>query len=173
MAGLSEYFRELRRRNVFRVGTAYAIVAWLIVQIASIALPTYGAPEWVMQVLLILVVLGFPFALIFAWAFELTPEGLKREREVVRTESVTAQTGRKLDTFIIAVLSAAVVLLVLDKFVWESEPADDMAARSVEIERSIAVLPFENMSGDLSKEQMGSESIFIKKWRRRNGKKVL
>ncbi|MBT8079387.1 MAG: tetratricopeptide repeat protein [Gammaproteobacteria bacterium] len=152
MAGLSEYFRELRRRNVFRVGTAYAIVAWLIVQIASIALPTYGAPEWVMQVLLILVVLGFPLALVFAWAFELTPEGLKREREVVRAESVAAQTGRKLDYFIIAVLSAAVMLLVLDKIVWKPEPADEVAARSAEVERSIAVLPFENFSGDLAND---------------------
>ena len=70
---------ELKRRNVFRVGVAYAIVAWLLVEVASVVLPTFAAPEWVMKVFTFLVMLGFPLALILAWAFELTPEGLKRE----------------------------------------------------------------------------------------------
>jgi hypothetical protein len=67
---------ELRRRNVFRVGVAYAIVAWLLVKVASVVLPTFKAPEWVMQVFTFLVILGFPLTLVIAWAFELTPQGL-------------------------------------------------------------------------------------------------
>ena len=73
---------ELKRRNVFRVGAAYAIVSWLLVEVASVVLPTFKGPEWVMQVFTFLVILGFPLVLIFAWAFELTPEGIKREQEV-------------------------------------------------------------------------------------------
>ena len=72
---------ELKRRNVFRVGAAYAIVGWLLVEVASVLLPTFEAPNWVMKVFTFLVILGFPLALVFAWAFELTPEGLKREAE--------------------------------------------------------------------------------------------
>ncbi len=73
---------ELKRRNVFRVGVAYAIVAWLLVEVASVVLPTFGAPEWVMKVVTFLVLLGFPLELILAWAFELTPEGIKQESAV-------------------------------------------------------------------------------------------
>ena len=75
---------ELKRRNVFRVGVAYAIVAWLLVEVASVVLPTFKAPEWVLQVCTFLLIFGFPLALIFAWAFEMTPEGIKREAEVDR-----------------------------------------------------------------------------------------
>ena len=78
---------ELKRRNVFRVGVAYAIVAWLLVEVASVVLPTFEAPDWVMKVFTFLVILGFPLALIVAWAFELTPEGIKREAEVDRAEA--------------------------------------------------------------------------------------
>jgi hypothetical protein len=73
---------ELKRRDVFRVGAAYAIVAWLLVEVASVVLPTFEAPEWVMKVFTFLVILGFPLTLVIAWAFELTPEGIKREAEV-------------------------------------------------------------------------------------------
>lgn len=147
MSGLFNFLRELRRRNVFRVAMAYAIVAWLIVQIASIVLPAFEAPDWIMQVSLVLVVLGFPLALILAWAFELTPEGLKREEDVERAESITSQTGRKLDFIIIGVLSVAVVFFVWDKFAWDDRTEQ---AGSADIRKSVAVLPFENMSGDES-----------------------
>ncbi len=137
-------FAEARRRNLFRVGVAYAIVAWLLIEVASVVLPTFKAPEWVMQVFTFLLILGFPLALIFAWAFELTPEGLKREAEVDRTESITHVTGRKLDFAIIGLLVIAVVFLVIDNYVLEAEPEQASVAR----EKSIAVLLFDNLSED-------------------------
>ena len=105
---------ELKRRKVFRVGVAYAIVAWLLVEVASVVLPTFKAPEWVMQVFTFLVILGFPLALILAWAFEMTPEGIKREADVDPAESVRHSRGRKLDFAIIGLLALAVVYLVVE-----------------------------------------------------------
>jgi hypothetical protein len=87
---------ELKRRNVFRVGAAYAIVGWLLVEVASVVLPTFKTPEWVMQVFTFLVILGFPLALILAWAFELTPEGLKLDRDVGQSQPMTPNTIKKL-----------------------------------------------------------------------------
>lgn len=95
------FLAELRRRNVYKVGVAYAVVAWIALQAASFLLPSFGAPAWVFRVLVLLVVLGFVLALAFAWAFELTPEGLKRTREVPHEHSITHLTGRKLDFAII------------------------------------------------------------------------
>jgi TolB-like protein len=146
---------ELKRRNVFRVGVAYAIVAWLLVEVASVVLPTFKAPEWVMQVFTFLLILGFPIALIFAWAFELTPEGIKRETAVDSDEPVTRKTGRKLDFAIIGLLVIAVVFLVIDNYILkaDSERARVTAegvpsSESIERDQSIAVLPFVNMSAD-------------------------
>jgi TolB-like protein/lipoprotein NlpI len=153
---------ELKRRNVFRVGAAYAIVGWLLVEVASVVLPTFEAPEWVMKVFTFLLILGFPVALIFAWAFELTPEGIKREADVDPAESITHTTGRKLDFAIIGLLAVAVIFMFVDNYVLESGPnnvppplepvsvpvepvlADEPTAR----EKSIAVLPFDNISPD-------------------------
>jgi TolB-like protein/Tfp pilus assembly protein PilF len=144
---------ELKRRNVFRVGVAYAIVSWLLVEVASVVLPTFGAPEWVMKVVTFLVILGFPLALIVAWAFELTPEGIKREAEVDRTESTTHVTGRKLDFAIIGLLALAVVFMFVDNYVLEAEPEQaEVVAEQVSAvepttgEKSIAVLPLANRS---------------------------
>ena len=144
---------ELKRRNVFRVGVAYGIVGWLLVEVASVVLPTFNAPEWAMQVFTFLVILGFPLALIVAWAFELTPEGIKRETAVSPAESITHLTGRKLDFAIIGLLVLAVVLLVIDNYVLEADqiPAAEPVAR----EKSIAVLPFADMSADLDQEYFG------------------
>jgi TolB-like protein/Flp pilus assembly protein TadD len=146
---------ELKRRNVFRVGVAYAIVAWVLVEVASVVLPTFKAPEWVMKVFTFLLVLGFPIALIFAWAFELTPEGIKRETVVDPAKSITKQTGRKLDFAIIGLLALAVVFMFVDNYVLEAEPRtlkvtaeSAPAAEPVEREKSIAVLLFDNLSGD-------------------------
>jgi len=138
-------FNELKRRNVFRVVIAYIIVAWLVMQIADVVLNNITAPDWVFQVLMLFLAVGLPFAVIFAWAFELTPEGLKKEKEVDRSQSITHETGRKLDFAIIAVLTVAIVFLVGK--VWfggDSAPRDTAAAE----EKSIAVLPFENRSAD-------------------------
>ncbi len=150
MAGL---FEELKRRNVVRVGIAYLIAAWLVLQVIDLVLENVPAPPWVMQVILLLTAVGFPFALLFAWAFELTPEGLKRERDVDRSKSITPQTGRKLDRLIIVVLVIAVGILLTDR-IWlrdagQEEPAAQVTTTepsSQSSRRSIAVLPFANRS---------------------------
>src|SRR6476469_10427414 len=90
------FFAELKRRNVYKVAVAYAVVAWLLIQAASILFPTFEAPAWVMKVFVAVIVLGFPIALVFSWAFEITPEGIKRESEVAPDQSITSHTGRKL-----------------------------------------------------------------------------
>jgi len=119
---------ELKRRNIFRVGVAYAIVAWLLVEVASVMLPTFKAPEWVMQVFTFLVILGFPLALILAWAFELTPEGIKLDAAVNPAESIAHVTGRKFDFAIIGLLVLAVAFIFIDNYVLEAEPAQSPAA---------------------------------------------
>ncbi len=108
------FIKELTRRNVLRVAIAYVIVAWLLLQVADVILNNIAAPGWVFQAILLLVALGFPIALIFAWAFELTPEGIKKERDVDRAQSITHSTGRKLDFVIIGVLVLAVGFLLTD-----------------------------------------------------------
>src|SRR5437764_13194179 len=92
------FFAELKRRNVYKVAVAYIIVAWLLIQAASILFPTFEAPAWVMKVFVAVLVLGFPIALIFSWAFEITPEGIKRESEIAPNESITRHTGRTIVT---------------------------------------------------------------------------
>jgi len=146
-------FQELKRRNVFRVSIAYAIVAWLILQILDVVVPILEIPDWVGKAVLLVVALGFPIVLVFAWAFELTPEGLKFERDVDRSQSITSTTGRKLDFMIIGVLVIALVLFSLDKFLWSAESESPVAEK-----RSIAVLPFINMSGD-PEQQYFSDGI--------------
>ncbi|MEJ2258523.1 MAG: hypothetical protein P8X98_16330 [Woeseiaceae bacterium] len=143
------FFSELRRRNVFRVGIAYLIVAWLLLQVADTLGPALRLPEWFQSGVVFVLILGFPFVLIFAWAFELTPEGLKREKEVDRGQSITGQTGQKLNYTIIGLLLVAVLYLGLDKFAFEHDHEEQ---RTASTEPSIAVLPFANMSDDASNE---------------------
>ncbi|MCJ7592157.1 MAG: hypothetical protein MUO51_12470 [Woeseiaceae bacterium] len=138
------FLDELKRRNVFRVGIAYAFASWLLLQIIDVVVPIIEAPEWVSKAILLLIAVGFPLALLFAWAFELTAEGLKFERDVDRSQSIAPKTGRNLDRAIIGILVIAVTLFALDKFIWSVAPSDD----EVTSKRSIAVLPFVNMSGD-------------------------
>ena len=92
---MKNFFAELKRRNVYKVAVAYAVVAWLLIQAASILFPTFEAPPWVMKVFVATVFLGFPIALILAWAFELTPEGIKRTEEATPDESIARRTGRR------------------------------------------------------------------------------
>ena len=101
------FFAELKRRNVVRMAGLYLVGAWLIVQVAGTLLPMFGAPDWVPRAIVILVALGFFPATIFAWAFELTPSGLKRDEDVTPAESIAPQTGRRMDRLIIAVLALA------------------------------------------------------------------
>jgi TolB-like protein len=141
------FFAELRRRNVFRVGVAYAIVAWLVVEISSVVFPALNLPDWTLTFFIVLFIIGFPFALIFAWAYELTPEGLKKEKDVDRSQSITTRTGRKLDFMIIGVMAVAIAYFLVDKFVWVGEePATDITVS--EDRKSIAVLPFANRSAN-------------------------
>lgn len=140
---MGRLFDELKRRNVIRVGIAYLVAAWLILQITDVLVPILTLPESAARFVVLLLVIGFVPALIFAWAYELTPEGVKREREVDRTQSITGVTGRKLDFAIIAMLVLAVIYLVVDNYVFEDValPTADKA-----LEKSIAVLPFRNRS---------------------------
>ncbi len=141
------FIDELRRRNVFRVGIAYAIATWVLLQITEVITPILDLPDWAPKLIFVILAVGFVPALIFAWAFELTPEGLKKEKNVDRSESITHRTGRKLDFAIIAVLVLAVGLLLADRF--SGKPAPD--AEQV-TNKSIAVLPFVNISSDKEQE---------------------
>jgi TolB-like protein len=134
---------ELKRRNVVRVGIAYAVIGWVLAQIAEFAFENFGAPDWVLKSFVVLLLLGLPIVLVFAWAYEVTPEGIKREKDVDRSDSITPRTGRKIDYLIIGVLIVAVAILGFDKLTGRS--ADTSASNEVQ---SIAVLPFVNMSGD-------------------------
>jgi TolB-like protein len=145
------FFAELKRRNVVRVGIAYVIVTWLLAQVAEFAFDNFGAPEWVLKTFVAVLLLGLPLALIFAWAFEITPEGVKRERDVDRSQCITSQTGRKLDVVIIGLMAIAIGYFAWDKFVLQRGAAPEgvaTVAPSPAERTSIAVLPFDNMSGD-------------------------
>jgi TolB-like protein/Tfp pilus assembly protein PilF len=147
MSGKPSFFLELKRRNVYKVAVAYVVVAWLLIQAASILLPTFDAPPWVMKVFVLVVVLGFPAALIFSWAFEITPEGIKLESEVAPNESIKRKTGRKIVaiTVVLAVIAAG---LFVFQFVRARSTSSAAAAAPVLTNKSIAVLPFDNLSRD-------------------------
>jgi TolB-like protein len=158
-------FNELKRRNVFKVGIAYVVVTWLVAQVLQLVFESFGTPDWVMKTVLVLMTAGLLFALFFAWAFEMTPEGLKREHEVDRSQSITLQTGKKLNNLIFAVMGLALVYFAYDKFFLSSEresaaiesaleeasfsAATEQVASDTETgksDASIAVLPFADMS---------------------------
>ncbi len=149
-------FNELKRRNVFKVTAVYLIVGWLLLQVSDTLAPALHLPEWVHSAVAFILILGLPIAVVFAWAFELTPEGLKKERDVDRGESITHVTGRKIDFLIIGLLTVAVVYFSIDKFVTPPvRDAGQVAAPSGEAtdsDVSIAVLPFVNMSDDPGNE---------------------
>jgi TolB-like protein/lipoprotein NlpI len=143
-------FAELRRRNVLRAAVLYIGAVWAFGQGLSQFSPAIGLPDWATRWFLVAAVIGFPFWIAFAWFFEFTPEGIKREREVEPGESITHHTGRKLDLAIIGVLAIAVVLLVTDRFVMHHGINGEAAIPIAE--HSIAVLPFVNMSDEKSNE---------------------
>ena len=116
------FFSELKRRNVFRIAAAYLVTSWLLLQVTDVIGPIIRLPEEFARYLLFLLVIGFIPALVIAWVYEMTPEGVKRESEIDRSRSVTWQTGRKLDRAIIAVLALAVGLLLFDKFMQRGSP---------------------------------------------------
>src|SRR6266702_221130 len=135
------FFGELKRRNVYKVAIAYAVVAWLLMQVASQIFPFFEIPNWAVRLVVLLLVIGFPVAMILAWAFELTPEGIKRAEDVDLSKSSTRKSGRKLDFFIIAVLLLVIGILLFQRLHPSVSPTGSSA-----LEKSIAVLPFENLS---------------------------
>src|SRR5215475_10981684 len=137
------FFGELKRRNVYKVAIAYGVVGWLLIQVATQTFPFFEIPNWMVRAVVLLLMLGFPVALILAWAFELTPEGIKRTEDVDLSKSIRRKTGRKLDFLIIAVLLLVIGVLLFQRFHPKVSPAV-----SSSLEKSIAVLPFENFSED-------------------------
>src|SRR5664279_347613 len=136
------FFAELKRRNVYKVAVAYGVVSWLLVQIATQVFPFFDIPNWVVRMVVVVLTLGFPIAAILAWAFELTPEGIRREEDVDPTEAGRRGKGRKLDFAIIGALMLVIALLVFERLHVRSEAGETIP------EKSIAVLPFENLSAD-------------------------
>ena len=162
-------FVELKRRNVFRVGIAYLVVSWFLLQIMDIVIPILILPDWVARFIFLLLAVGFIPVLIAAWAFEMTPDGIKKEKDIDRSQSIVTQTGRKLDRAIIVVLVLALGYFAYDKFL---SPTSDSSPESTPLsnasaeqrpspvttavlnpdEKSVAVLPFINMSDDAENE---------------------
>ena len=144
---------ELRRRNVFRVALAYLAVAWLLIQVAETTFPLFGLPDSAARLVVVLLGIGLIPALIFAWVFELTPDGIKKESQVDRSESITRATGKSLDRLVIFVLALALVYFAFDKFVLSEVRVETarQEGRSQGLlesygDKSIAVLPFADMS---------------------------
>jgi len=148
-------FNELKRRNVFKVVLGYIILGWVVLQVADVVVTPLNLPEWTISFLILIGFLGFPFVVFFSWTFELTPDGIKRDHEVVRDESITQQTGRTIDFLIIGVLVVA-----LSFFIYRSEfshqATEKVTASSSNKDsphiNSIAVLPFVNISSDKEQE---------------------
>jgi len=138
------FFAELKRRNVYKVAVAYAVVSWLLIQIATQVFPFLEIPNWTIRFVIVLLALGFPIALILAWAFELTPEGIKRTEDLDRTPK--RQSKNRAWIYIVIVAGAiSVSLFLLGRF---TASLGTGTRQSASFEKSIAVLPFENLSDD-------------------------
>jgi TolB-like protein len=159
------FFQELKRRNVFRVALGYVVLGWLLLQVTDVVVPILELPDWVDKLVLFLLLIGFPLVLFFAWAFELTPEGVKRESQVDRSQSIAPKTGRKLDFAIIAVLAMALAWFAWDKFsdrgsgsitggdqVAGTQGSEVIEPDPFSTEKSVAVLPFVAMSSGADDE---------------------
>ena len=143
---MERFLSELKRRNVIRMAGLYLVGAWLLVQVAATVLPMFGAPDWLPRSVVILLAIGFVPALIFSWAFELTPQGLKRDEDVTPEQSIAPQTARRMDRMIIAVLVLALGYFAFDKFVIAPRRDDTVLGKA------IAVLPLVNDTGDPNNE---------------------
>ena len=141
---IDNFFAELKRRNVYKVAVAYAVVAWLLVQIATQVFPFFEIPNWAVRLVVLVLIAGFPVALVFSWAFEITPEGIVRESEIESGKSITHHTGRKIVALTIVLAVVATGLLIF-QFVRPRSTSPSAATIS---NKSIAVLPFDNLSGD-------------------------
>ena len=157
---MQNLFQELSRRNVFRVGIAYGVIAWVVAQVAELALDSFDAPGWVIKTLLLLLALGAPLVMIIAWAYELTPEGVKREKDVDRSQSITHHTAHKLDYIIIGVLAVAVGLLLVDKFVL-TPSAGPTAAQVITQQAPVASQGPGDTTGQQAGKKSGQQSIAV------------
>jgi TolB-like protein len=157
------FLTELKRRNVFKVAGAYLALGWVVVQATATLAPALNLPASVLPLVTWIGVVGFPFAVVFAWAYELTPDGLKRESEVDRSQSITHVTSRRLDYIIIALLLVAMLMFAADRFIPRESTADSVAdvapgalpqeaGTAANDRKSIAVLPFESLSSDVENE---------------------
>jgi len=154
------FFEELKRRNVFRVGVAYLLFSWVIIQVTDTVSPVLKLPEWTLALVTWISIIGFPLAIFFAWAFELTPQGIKAEKDVDRSQSITPDTGRKINYVVIALLLIAIAILVGKDFAADDGGETGIMAESVVDDadsidqgfESIGVLPFVNMSDDPAQE---------------------
>jgi TolB-like protein/Tfp pilus assembly protein PilF len=164
------FIAELKRRNVIRMAGLYLVGAWLVVQVSSTVLPMFDAPAWLPRSIVILLAVGFVPTLIFSWVFELTPEGLKRDDEVTAKESIAPQTARRMDRAIIAILALALLYLGFDKFVLTPRREAAMLASASQpaatagTDKSIAVLPLTNESGDKDQQYFSdglSENLIV------------
>jgi TolB-like protein len=145
---LGQFFDELKRRNVIRVGVTYVIAAWLVLQVADLVLENISAPDWIMQVFMLAFALGFPLVLIFSWVYELTPEGLKREREVDRDQSITRSTGRKLNQITIGMLLAVILFVGYERTISPDSTNSVPVGAAAITDKSVAVLAFEDLSAE-------------------------
>jgi len=158
-------FEELKRRNVVRIAALYVVASWVILQIADVLFENLGVPDFAFRLVLGLLLLGFPVALMFSWVYELTPEGLKREKDIDRSQSITTETGKRMNRLIVALLVLVIVGLVGERWLWpqlklSQDSAEHHIAAATETdageaaagERTLAVLPFVNMSGDEENE---------------------
>jgi TolB-like protein/Flp pilus assembly protein TadD len=149
-------FAELKRRNVYKVAVAYAVVSWLLVQVATQVFPFFDIPNWAVRLVVLLLILGFPVALVLSWAFEITPEGIKRESEVASDKSIARHTGRKIVALTIVLAVVAAGLLAFQLLRSKSPSAATVLPATVSNaavdipSKSIAVLPFDNLSDDKS-----------------------
>jgi TolB-like protein/lipoprotein NlpI len=171
----SNFIEELRRRQVFRAAAMYLVVAWLLLQVADVVVPALRLPDWTLTLILFLFVLGFPLALVLAWIYDLTPQGIRRESADNESPVSSAESGRRRDRVLLVLVGIAVMVLVVERFLPADDPeepiephaqADDLATRepapaqqaSVSVaepvveENSIAVMPFQNLSGDPEQE---------------------
>ena len=150
------FWGELKRRNVYKVGIAYAIVAWLIIEAVATIFPVLQLPEWSVTLITVILIIGFPLALIFAWAFEITPDGIKLTKEVPRTESITRLTGKKLNYILAGLLVIALAYIVIDKyFIVRHAIKTEQETVVVDVEeapKTIAVLPFVDLSPEKDQE---------------------
>ncbi len=150
---MSSYFDELKRRNVFRVAAAYAVVGWLAIEVIDTLAPRMGMPEWVPGFVILLVLIGFPIAMLFSWAFEMTPEGIKKTAEVEVGESITSTTGQKINYVIITALAAVVLFQQFAPALSRISPFSEAVPKAEAI--AIAVLPFADLSPNGDQEYLG------------------